>query len=199
MVTQQTTDIIKAVTPVVADNAESITKCFYPRMFAGNPEVLAYFNQAHQHDGAQQRALADAVCAYFANIDNLGAIGPAVELIAHKHCALGIQPEQYPIVGKHLLDAIGEVLGDAVTPEIASPRRRGLRPARRYLHHPGGRPLPGGARQAGRLEWVPSVHGHRQEAGSGRYRLLHPESRRRRPDHRASARAVPHRRLRCAG
>ena len=119
MVTQQTIDIIKAVTPVVADNAESITKCFYPRMFAGNPEVLAYFNQAHQHDGAQQRALADAVCAYFANIDNLGVLGPAVELIAHKHAALGIQPEQYPIVGKHLLDAIGEVLGDAVTPDIA--------------------------------------------------------------------------------
>ena len=120
MVTQQTTDVIKAVTPVVAENAESITSCFYPRMFAGNPEVLAYFNQAHQHAGTQQRALADAVCAYFANIDNLGALGPAVELIAHKHCALGIQPEHYPIVGKHLLDAIGEVLGDAVTPDIAA-------------------------------------------------------------------------------
>lgn len=119
MLTQKTTDTIKAITPVVAEHSEEITRCFYPRMFAGNPEVLAYFNQAHQYVGAQQRALANAVCGYFANIDNLGALGPAVELIANKHCALGIKPEQYPIVGKHLLDAIGEVLGDAVTPDIA--------------------------------------------------------------------------------
>ena len=87
-------------------------------MFAANPEVKAYFNQAHQHSGGQQRALAGAICAYFTHIDNLGALGPAVELIAQKHCSLGIRPEHYPIVGKHLLDAIGEVMGDAATPEI---------------------------------------------------------------------------------
>ena len=120
MLTQPTIDIVKAVTPVVGENAERITCNFYQRMFAGNPEVLAYFNPAHQHAGTQQRALADAVCAYFGNIDNLGALGPAVDLIAHKHCSLGIKPEHYPIVGKHLLDAIAEVLGDAVTPEIAA-------------------------------------------------------------------------------
>jgi nitric oxide dioxygenase len=120
MLTQKTVDIVKAVTPVVAENAETITGNFYPRMFDGNPEVLAYFNQAHQFEGAQPQALANAVCAYFANIDNLGALGPAVDLIANKHCSLGVQPEQYPIVGKHLLDAIAEVLGDAVTPEIAA-------------------------------------------------------------------------------
>jgi nitric oxide dioxygenase len=120
MLTQKTVDIVKAVTPVVAENAETITSNFYPRMFEGNPEVLAYFNQAHQFEGAQPQALANAVCAYFSNIDNLGALGPSVDLIANKHCSLGIQPEQYPIVGKHLLDAIAEVLGDAVTPEIAA-------------------------------------------------------------------------------
>jgi len=41
-----------------------------------------------------------------------------VELIAQKHCSLDIQPEQYPIVGKHLLIAIKDVLGDAATDEI---------------------------------------------------------------------------------
>src|SRR5690606_41634485 len=62
--------------------------------------------------------LAGAICAYAANIDNLGALGPAVELIAHKHCSLGIQAEHYPIVGKHLLVAIKDVLGDAATDEV---------------------------------------------------------------------------------
>jgi nitric oxide dioxygenase len=118
MLTPKTIEIVKAITPLVAANAETVTRRFYQLMFAGNPEVKAYFNQAHQHSGGQQRALAGAICAYFANIDNLGALGPAVNLIAHKHCSLGIQPEHYPIVGKHLLAAIKDVMGDAATDEI---------------------------------------------------------------------------------
>ncbi len=118
MLSPRTIEIVKEITPVVAANAETVTCRFYQLMFAGNPEVKAYFNQAHQHSGGQQRALAGAICAYFANIDNLAALGPAVNLIAHKHCSLGIQPEHYPIVGKHLLAAIKDVMGDAATDEI---------------------------------------------------------------------------------
>lgn len=118
MLSSKTIEIVKQITPLVAANAETVTRRFYQLMFAGNPEVKAYFNQAHQHSGGQQQALAGAICAYFANIDNLGALGPAVNLIAHKHCSLGIQPEHYPIVGKHLLAAIKDVMGDAATAEI---------------------------------------------------------------------------------
>ena len=35
-------------------------------------------------------ALALAVLAYAKNIDNLGALGPAVAMIAQKHCSLGV-------------------------------------------------------------------------------------------------------------
>ena len=118
MLSEKTIEIIKAITPAVAENAETITQRFYTLMFAGNPEVKAFFNQAHQESGQQPRALADAVCAYFANIDNLSALTPAVELIAQKHCSLGVQAEHYPIVGKHLLAAIKDVMGDAATDEI---------------------------------------------------------------------------------
>lgn len=118
MLSSKTIEIVKQITPLVAANAETITRRFYQLMFAGNPEVKVYFNQAHQHSGGQQQALAGAICAYFANIDNLGALGPAVNLIAHKHCSLGIQAEHYPIVGKHLLAAIKDVMGEAATDEI---------------------------------------------------------------------------------
>jgi nitric oxide dioxygenase len=120
MLSDNTIQIVKAITPAVAANAETITRRFYERMFAGNPEVKAYFNQSHQHSGGQQKALAGAICAYFTHIDNLQALGPAVELIAQKHCSLGIQPEHYPIVGKHLLDAIADVMGEAVTKEVVA-------------------------------------------------------------------------------
>jgi nitric oxide dioxygenase len=118
MLTQAAIDVVKATAPVVAPQAEAITRRFYSLMFAENPEVQAYFNQAHQHSGGQQRALAGAICAYAANIDSLAALGPAVELIAQKHCSLGIQREHYPIVGKHLLAAIKDVLGDAASSEV---------------------------------------------------------------------------------
>ena len=118
MLTEQTIRIVKETAPAVAAHAEAITRRFYSLMFEGNPEVKAYFNQAHQHSGGQQRALAGAICAYAANIDNLGALGPAVELIAQKHCSLQIQAEHYPIVGKYLLMAIVDILGDAATEEV---------------------------------------------------------------------------------
>ena len=87
MLTPQTIEIIKEITPVVAANAETITRRFYELMFEGDPEVKAFFNQAHQSAGTQQKALADAICAYFVNIENLEVLGPAVELIAQKHCS----------------------------------------------------------------------------------------------------------------
>lgn len=118
MLRPETIEIIKSLAPAVAANAEAITRKFYPRMFAGDPAVKAYFNQAHQFSGGQQRALAGAICAYFAHIDNPAVLAPAIELIAQKHCSLGILPEHYPIVGKHLLAAIKDVFGDAATDEV---------------------------------------------------------------------------------
>lgn len=118
MLSEKTIEIVKTITPAVASQAEVITRRFYERMFQENPEVKAYFNQAHQHTGGQQAALAGAICAYFTHIDDLGALGPAVELIAQKHCSLGIEPEHYPIVGENLLAAIQDVMGEAATDEV---------------------------------------------------------------------------------
>jgi len=118
MLSDQTVRIVKEITPLVAANAETITRHFYTRMFEGDPQVKAFFNEAHQHSGGQQRALAGAICAYFTHIDQPAVLMPAVELIAQKHCSLGIRGEHYPIVGKHLLAAIKDVMGEAATPEI---------------------------------------------------------------------------------
>jgi nitric oxide dioxygenase len=118
MLSTDTINIVKATAPAVAASAQQITSRFYKLMFEGDRRVRAFFNQAHQHTGGQQRALAGAICAYAANIDNLDVLRPAVELIAQKHCSLGIKAEHYPIVGKHLLIAIKDVLGDAVTEQV---------------------------------------------------------------------------------
>ncbi|MEK5442887.1 NO-inducible flavohemoprotein [Fredinandcohnia sp. FSL W7-1320] len=118
MLSQKTIEIVKSTVPVLEKYGKDITSHFYKRMFTNNPELLNIFNHANQRQGRQQTALANAVYAAAANIDNLAAIIPAVKQIGQKHRALGIQPEHYPIVGENLLGAIKEVLGDAATDEI---------------------------------------------------------------------------------
>lgn len=118
MLDEKTIAIVKSTAPVLAEHGETLTRHFYKRMFSHNPEVAPFFNPAHQTAGKQQRALAGAITAYAANIDNLEVLGGAVELIAQKHASLMIKPEHYPIVGENLLASIREVLGEAATDEI---------------------------------------------------------------------------------
>ena len=120
MLTQQTKDIVKATAPVLAEHGYDIIKCFYKRLFEAHPELKNVFNMAHQEQGQQQQALARAVYAYAENIEDPGSLRAVLENIANKHASLGVLPEQYPIVGEHLLAAIKEVLGHAATDEIIS-------------------------------------------------------------------------------
>lgn len=114
----KTIEIVKSTVPVLAENGEAITKRFYEMMFANHPELLNIFNHANQKQGRQPKALANAIYAAAQYIDNLEVIIPVVRQIAEKHRSLEIKAEHYPIVGKHLLLAIKDVLGDAATDEI---------------------------------------------------------------------------------
>ncbi len=113
--------VVAATAGVVAEHAEQITARFYPSMFAAHPELLRVFNLGNQATGEQSRALAASVVAYAVQLIDPAA--PSFEhvmtRIAAKHVSLGIRPEQYTIVGHHLLGAVGEVLGAAVTPAVA--------------------------------------------------------------------------------
>jgi nitric oxide dioxygenase len=120
MLTQKTKDIVKATAPVLAQHGYDIIKCFYKRLFVAHPELKNVFNMAHQEQGQQQQALARAVYAYAENIEDPGSLMAVLKNIANKHASLGVRPEQYPVVGEHLLAAIKEVLGDAATDEIIS-------------------------------------------------------------------------------
>lgn len=115
---QKTIDIIKSTVPLLEEHGVTITSVFYKNMFNNHPELLNIFNHANQSRGRQQTALANMVLAAAKNIDQLESVLPEVMPVAHKHRGLGVKPEHYPIVGKHLLEAIKEVLGDAATDEI---------------------------------------------------------------------------------
>lgn len=115
--TPEQAEVVTQTLPVVGANIEKITPNFYNRMFAAHPELIAdTFNRGNQKQGAQQKALAASVATFAATLVDPDAPAPEELLsrIGHKHISVGIKPEQYPIVHKHLFDAIEEIL----TPEV---------------------------------------------------------------------------------
>lgn len=114
MLTQDQRELITATVPLLETGGEALTRHFYQTMLGDYPAVRPLFNQTHQASGAQARALANAVLMYARHINRLEALGPLVAQIVNKHVALQVQPEHYPIVGTCLLQAIREVLGEAV-------------------------------------------------------------------------------------
>jgi nitric oxide dioxygenase len=111
-------ELVKATVPVLKEHGVLLTTHFYRRVFTFNPELKNTFNMGNQQNGKQQTALAMAVLAYAEHIDDPSVLLPVLEKIGHKHISLDIRPEHYDIIGRHLIASIGEVLGDAATPEL---------------------------------------------------------------------------------
>ncbi|WP_043260735.1 globin domain-containing protein [Streptomyces sp. e14] len=123
MLSEQSAATVRATLPAVGAAIGQITERFYARLFEAHPELLRdLFNRGNQASGAQKQALAGSIAAFATYLVNNPDRRPDVMLdrIAHKHASLGIVPEQYPIVHEHLFAAIAEILGGAVTEEVAA-------------------------------------------------------------------------------
>ncbi|MET9882561.1 globin domain-containing protein [Streptomyces sp. NPDC006430] len=122
MLSEKSTETVRATLPAVGAAIGDITELFYTKMFAAHPELLRdLFNRGNQNAGLQKQALAGSIAAFATHLVAQPETRPDVMLqrIAHKHASLGVTREQYPIVHKHLFEAIVEILGEAVTPDVA--------------------------------------------------------------------------------
>ncbi|WP_406327017.1 globin domain-containing protein [Streptomyces sp. NBC_00203] len=123
MLSSESAALVRATLPAVAGALDEITTRFYDTMFHDRPELLdGMFNRGNQASGAQRRALAGSIAAFATALLDDPDTRPDVLLarIAHKHTAVGVTEDQYTIVHKYLFGAIAEVLGGAVTPEVAA-------------------------------------------------------------------------------
>ncbi|MFF2120001.1 globin domain-containing protein [Kitasatospora sp. NPDC058184] len=123
MLSAKSTEVIEATLPVVGAAIGDITPRFYDRLFAAHPELLRdLFNRGNQANGTQREALAGSIAAFATALIADPDQRPDAMLarIAHKHVSVGIDSSQYKIVHEHLFAAIVEVLGEAVTPEVAA-------------------------------------------------------------------------------
>ena len=123
MLSDTSRPVIQATLPVVGENIKEIAMRFYAHMFAQQPELMdGLFNRGNQADGRQQQALAVSVAAFAGFLVNTPDELPdhLLARISHKHVSLGLRPDQYQIVHDHLMWAIIDVLGDAVTEDVAA-------------------------------------------------------------------------------
>ncbi|MEM7553144.1 MAG: globin domain-containing protein [Cyanobacteria bacterium P01_A01_bin.84] len=117
-VSQRTIEIVKYSAPLVKQHGKKITTRMYEIMFHKYPEVKAQFDMSAQTNGTQPAKLAIAVYSYATHIDDLEKLQAMVDKIAHRHVNTHVLPEQYPIVGECLLQAIQDVLGNVATEEV---------------------------------------------------------------------------------
>lgn len=110
--------IVQNTLPLVAENLSKIIDKFYQILLDENPALKNVFNSTNQKTGLQSKSLANSIAAFAMNYSNLNAIQDMIRQIAHKHCSIGVTPEQYITVGTTLLAAIDNILGDIVTEEI---------------------------------------------------------------------------------
>jgi nitric oxide dioxygenase len=123
VLSDQNRPVIEATLPVVGQHIGEIARRFYGHMFGAHPELLdGTFNRGNQARGEQQQALAGSVAAFATTLVKTPDRVPEnlLSRIAHKHASLGIRPDQYQVVHDNLMWAIVDVLGDAVTPEVAA-------------------------------------------------------------------------------
>ncbi|MET9346928.1 globin domain-containing protein [Streptomyces termitum] len=122
MLSEQAVPVVRATLPAVGGALDQITERFYGRLFAAHPELLRdLFNRGNQANGEQRKALAGSIATFAVALLEHPDTRPDALLsrIAHKHASLGVTADQYKIVHEHLFAAIVEVLGEAVTPEVA--------------------------------------------------------------------------------
>ncbi|MFD7911311.1 globin domain-containing protein [Streptomyces sp. NPDC059752] len=122
MLSEKSSATVRATLPAVGAAIGDIAELFYTKLFAAHPALIRdLFNRGNQRAGLQQQALAGSVAAFATHLLAHPDTRPDVMLgrIAHKHASLGVTREQYAVVHQHLFEAIAEVLGEAVTPEVA--------------------------------------------------------------------------------
>lgn len=104
----------------VARIAPTAASLFYSRLFEIAPETQALFRYVPGSPGmARQGAkLMQTLGLAVASLDGMEQLIPALENLARRHVAYGVEPAHYDLVGAALLWTLEQGLGDGFTDEV---------------------------------------------------------------------------------
>lgn len=99
----------------VFSNPPGVAREFYKRLFELDPTLERLFKSDMEEQG---RKLMDTLALVVRSLDRLDAVVPAVQELARRHVAYGVQDQHYDTVGAALLDTLKKGLGDEFTPDL---------------------------------------------------------------------------------
>jgi hemoglobin-like flavoprotein len=111
--TEEQKDLIRRSFAVVAPNVGAVADTFYARLFELDPGLRPLFKGDMQ---AQGRKLMAMIATAVGNLDNLGAVVPAIEQLGVRHVGYGVTDQHYDTVASALLWTLEQGLGDGFTP-----------------------------------------------------------------------------------
>jgi hemoglobin-like flavoprotein len=88
---------------------------FYDRLFAIAPDVRAMFKGDMEHQGQK---MIDMLALTVGNLKDPASLQTMLGDLGRRHVKYGVKDEHYPPVGQALSEMLGEVLGDAFTPQV---------------------------------------------------------------------------------
>lgn len=94
----------------------ALTGAFYRRLFEAAPELRALFGA---DPDAQERKLAAELRAIVDLLDHVGELVPRTRALGSRHVEYGARAWHYDVVGEALLNALADVLGTGLSPEVA--------------------------------------------------------------------------------
>jgi nitric oxide dioxygenase len=118
--TEEQKKLLQSTGNVLKDQGKEIMTKFYANLFKDHPEYHNFFNPTNLTTGKQPEAFAQTIYYFTQNLNNLDVMQPQMSRLSSKHRAVGVKPENYPTVGKYLVQAIQEVLGSKATPEVVA-------------------------------------------------------------------------------
>ena len=108
-------DLVQQSFRNVAPIRKEAAAIFYRRLFSIDPTLRALFSASDMAEQGQK--LMASLGLVVQGLKDPAAIMPAVEALARRHVGYGVRDEQYPIVGRALIETLEEGLGEAFTPQ----------------------------------------------------------------------------------
>lgn len=101
----------------IKPNAMAFSECFHRHLFTNHPEVKPMFDEVSLE--LQEKKLVASLALIVENLHNPEALAHALQGLGAYHVTKGTLPEHYPYIGKALLQAFEEHLGEDWTDEVA--------------------------------------------------------------------------------
>lgn len=110
-------DLLEESFAKVKPRAVEFSACFYQHLFENAPDVKPMFDDVSLE--LQEKKLVASLALIVENLHNPEALSNALQGLGAHHTTKGTLPEHYPLIGKALLQAFGDYLGEDWTPEVA--------------------------------------------------------------------------------